>query len=158
MRNVARNVVEKLKKHILCSAIFSKKSCHIWDNAEKIWHSQTGHRWQYKTEHTFCMPDTLMQKRTGTHTHTHTHSILYLLFLHWLLPSGLVKHCAATFTKTVIVYSVSVSTIWPICTLKEHHKQMNCLLLYSFFWAIPRCLNFMCSHFWTLSVPTSKVE
>ena len=28
-------------------------------------------------------------------------------------------------------------------------------VLYSFFWAIPRCLNFMCQRFGTLSVPTS---
>jgi hypothetical protein len=30
-------------------------------------------------------------------------------------------------------------------------------MLYSFFWVIPRCLNFTCRRFGTLSVPSSQV-
>jgi len=28
-------VVEKIKSHILCSVIFLRKSCCLWDNVEK---------------------------------------------------------------------------------------------------------------------------
>jgi len=28
-------VVEKMKTHILCSAAFFLKSCHLWENVEK---------------------------------------------------------------------------------------------------------------------------
>jgi hypothetical protein len=28
-------VVEKIKTHILFSIMFSRKSCHLWDNVEK---------------------------------------------------------------------------------------------------------------------------
>jgi len=29
-------VVEKIKTHILCLLTFSRKSCRLWDNVEKI--------------------------------------------------------------------------------------------------------------------------
>jgi len=50
--------VEKIKTPILCSVTFSRKSYRLWENVEKIWYSRTGHRWQYKTAHAFCTPDT----------------------------------------------------------------------------------------------------
>jgi len=28
-------VVENIKRHILCSVTFFRKSCHLWDNGEK---------------------------------------------------------------------------------------------------------------------------
>jgi len=30
------NVVQKFKTHILCSTLFLRKSCHLWDNVEKF--------------------------------------------------------------------------------------------------------------------------
>jgi hypothetical protein len=35
MRNISEKVVEKIKTHILCSIIFFRKSCPLWDNVEK---------------------------------------------------------------------------------------------------------------------------
>jgi hypothetical protein len=35
MRNVLDNLVEKIKRHILCSIPFFRKSCSLWDNVEK---------------------------------------------------------------------------------------------------------------------------
>jgi len=39
-------VAEKIKTHILCSVTFSRNSCRLRDNVEKILYSRTGHRWQ----------------------------------------------------------------------------------------------------------------
>jgi hypothetical protein len=59
MRNVSEKLVEKMrkKKPLFYVNFFSEKSCHFWDNVEKIWYSQTGHRWQYDTAHVLCMLD-----------------------------------------------------------------------------------------------------
>jgi len=40
-------VVEKIKTDNLFSMTFIPKSCRLWDNVEKTWHSRAGHRWQY---------------------------------------------------------------------------------------------------------------
>jgi hypothetical protein len=54
-------VVEKIKTHILCSVIFFKKSCRLWDNVEKYGrarqatHDNTEHAlwcWITKARHT----------------------------------------------------------------------------------------------------------
>jgi len=50
-------VVEKIKTHILCSITFFQKLCCLWDNVEKIWYSQTGHRWQCNSAHALSMLD-----------------------------------------------------------------------------------------------------
>jgi hypothetical protein len=36
MRNVSCKIVYQIKIHILCSVIFCRKSCHLWDNVEKV--------------------------------------------------------------------------------------------------------------------------
>jgi len=52
------NVVEKIKTHILYSITFFFENRTVYEiNVEKIWYSQTDHRWQYKTAHAHCMPD-----------------------------------------------------------------------------------------------------
>jgi len=49
MRNVSDKIVQKIRTHILCS-IFSRKSCHLWDNVKKnIHYSETWYMLQYNT-------------------------------------------------------------------------------------------------------------
>ena len=49
-----------------------RKSCRLWENVEKVWESQTEHRWQRNTtqKNGICMPDNSRQPRqvweTGT--------------------------------------------------------------------------------------------
>jgi hypothetical protein len=50
-----RDVVEKIKTHILCSVSFSRKSYRLWDNVEKYGIGQTGRIWQYNTALALCM-------------------------------------------------------------------------------------------------------
>jgi len=48
MRNVYTKVVEKVKKHILCSVTFSRKHA-VYD--------QTGPKWPCNSAHALCVPD-----------------------------------------------------------------------------------------------------
>jgi len=45
MGNVSGISYRNITTYILCSITFLWKSCRLWDNMEKIWYSQTGHRW-----------------------------------------------------------------------------------------------------------------
>jgi len=36
---------KNIKTHILSSITFFRRSYRVWDNVEKIWHSQTRHGW-----------------------------------------------------------------------------------------------------------------
>jgi hypothetical protein len=36
MRNVSDKIVDKVKTHVLCSVIFCRKSCRLWDNVENV--------------------------------------------------------------------------------------------------------------------------
>ena len=50
-----RNVLDKscrIKAHIF---IFSRKSHSLWDNVEKVWWRQRGHKWLYNLAHACCM-------------------------------------------------------------------------------------------------------
>jgi hypothetical protein len=49
-------VVEKIKTHILCSIIFFRKSCRLWDNVENYGTARQA-TWQYNTAHALCMLD-----------------------------------------------------------------------------------------------------
>ena len=44
---VLTKCVEKIKTRILRSVKSFRKSCRLWDNMVKTWHTRTGHRWQY---------------------------------------------------------------------------------------------------------------
>ena len=47
-------VVEKVETSILCSVtFFVQKSCHLWDNVDKILQATDGNM-----AHAHCMPDT----------------------------------------------------------------------------------------------------
>jgi len=50
-------VVEKIKKEIICSINFSQQSCHLRNNVQKLWYSQAGHSSQYNMAHALCMLD-----------------------------------------------------------------------------------------------------
>jgi len=42
------NLLEKIKTHfVFKNFFFFRKSCLLWDNAEKCSRDWTGHRWQY---------------------------------------------------------------------------------------------------------------
>jgi hypothetical protein len=43
---------------------FFRKSCRLWDNVEKMWHSQRGHRWQYNMAHALCVLDNWCYRHT----------------------------------------------------------------------------------------------
>jgi hypothetical protein len=82
------NIVEKIKTHILCSVTFFRKSCHLWDNAEKFGRARGATKdvtiWRIRFKcwiskahaHLPGHPHALMHTRTHTHTHTHKYIIL----------------------------------------------------------------------------------
>jgi hypothetical protein len=64
-------VVEKIKRHILCSATFSRKSCPLWDNVEKAGGSRDA---TDTMAHARCMLGLHTPTFPGTHTHARTHN------------------------------------------------------------------------------------
>ena len=50
------------------------KSYGLWDNAKKIWYSQTGHSVKYNTVHAHCVLDNEDNRQTRTHTRAHTNT------------------------------------------------------------------------------------
>jgi len=58
MRNIlCRCHGEDQNRHFIFCNLFCRKSCRLWDNVEKLWYSQSGHRLQYNTAHAHCMLD-----------------------------------------------------------------------------------------------------
>jgi len=55
MRNVSGRVLEKLVTHISCSVRFFRKSCRLWDNAEK--YGRAGQATDDNTAHAYHMLD-----------------------------------------------------------------------------------------------------
>jgi len=54
------------------------ESRSIYEIMWKLWYSQAGHRWQYKTGHALCVLDT----QGYTHIHTHTLRICNTFLFH----------------------------------------------------------------------------
>jgi len=50
-------VVEKIATRILCSLIFLRKSCSLWDSVEKYGRARRAHIWHYNTTHALWMLD-----------------------------------------------------------------------------------------------------
>ena len=105
-------VVGKKKTHILRSVTFSRKSCRLWDNVDKIWYSLTGHKWQYYTTHVLWMVD----KWGCAHARTHTHSkyaILITFPQQWLRQRSSALRlyvqclsCVCFFVESVVEFSI----------------------------------------------------
>ena len=71
MRNVSgKSFRESQSKHFMFNNVFIK-SYRLWDNVEKIMHTQTGWRWQYGE---CAYHDTYLKLHTHKHTHTQTHA------------------------------------------------------------------------------------
>jgi len=66
-------VLDKVKTHILCPMTFVTKIVSLMRRG-KMFHSRTGHTWQYNTAHALCMLDNKGYRRT----HTHTRNVQYL--------------------------------------------------------------------------------
>jgi len=49
-------VVQKIKTHILCSVMFSRKLCSLWDNVGKNY-CTAGRATDENRAHTHCMSD-----------------------------------------------------------------------------------------------------
>jgi hypothetical protein len=72
-------VVEKIKTHVLCSVLFSRKSCRLWDNVDKYYRG-----WQATDDimvHAHCVLDT-HRAHARAHTHIHTQKMQYVLLSH----------------------------------------------------------------------------
>ena len=82
MRNVLDKIVEKIKTHILCSIIFFRKSCRLWDNVENYggawWATNDVTIWRIRVA---CW----ISKATCTHAHAHAHALAhthkYVIFI-----------------------------------------------------------------------------
>jgi hypothetical protein len=71
MRNVSDKVVEKIKTHNLCSVTFFPKIVPFMRQCVKIWHSQTGRRWQYNTAPPLSVLDNYGYRYTLKICHTY---------------------------------------------------------------------------------------
>jgi len=55
MRNFSKKLTEKIKTHILCAMIWSRKSCRLWDNVGKC--CTAGQATGYNMAHAPCTLD-----------------------------------------------------------------------------------------------------
>jgi hypothetical protein len=90
-----KKIVDKYKTRFVFNN-FSRKSCRLWGNVEKILYSQTGNRWQYSTAHALGMLET---KATDTHSE-------YVIFIGFPRPQYLRKHAS------ILLFSTLSSGIW----------------------------------------------
>ena len=72
-----RNVVGKIKTHILCSVTFFLKSCRLWNNVEKYDRARQARDDNKTGRMRFAC---WITKATHTHTHTHTRSEYSTIF------------------------------------------------------------------------------
>jgi hypothetical protein len=61
-KNILDKFVEKIKTHFMFNNIFSRKSCLLWDSAEK--YDTAGETKDETTAHAHCMPDDQGYKHT----------------------------------------------------------------------------------------------
>jgi hypothetical protein len=127
MRNISDAVVQKVKKHILCSIIFFLKSCHLWDNVDKYGTARQVAGNNIKTTHAHCMLDTKGYKHTLRICNTYCLSTVTLV-TRTCLNGTLYVHCLSCsfsnrLTSFTLIYSWS-SWIWKTSTsshFRRHH-------------------------------------
>jgi hypothetical protein len=59
---------ENQNTHFMFNNFFFRKSCRLWNNVEKMWWSQRGHKWQYNMANARYMLDKQGYTRTRPHT------------------------------------------------------------------------------------------
>jgi hypothetical protein len=116
-------VVEKTKTHILCSIIFSRKSCSLWHNIEKY-----GGAWQATDDNTAHVLR-MLDNQGYTRTHARTHSLRIFN-----------THCF--FTATVVSRTHLNAALYVHCLCCDFcdRNTQHC-------WTFALCVHFVTTHF-----------
>jgi hypothetical protein len=147
--------IQKIKTHILCSITFFRKSFRLWDNVEKTWYSQTGHRWQYNKAHALCMLDNQGYRHTLRIRNTDCFSMATMLtrtrlnvtlYVHWL--PRLMSICYFG-RHTVVEFGIrlthphSFRAMKAVSKLEPSESELDTLMCPH--WHTQRCVSRKCS-------------